>query len=228
MIELIIVILAASVAFWQIGRTTAGREGAAALAQVAKSPQLIQLIEHANRLYTEKKWLAAEKAYLNVLKLDHKNVGAYSHLGIIYSAQKNTLDAIECFQIAARLRPSASTYQNLGLVYYENRNFMKASAAFDKAIVYEPSVSRYIGLSKAKKQLADVNGTIKALQQAAQLEPTERTLLLLEQALVEGKRRDEAREIKARIAELPPESRVKTPKPSASTVQAPLARTHNA
>jgi len=214
MIELVIVVVAAGVAYWQISRSSGSAASMAQLAPSAKSPQIAQLTEYANRLYGEKKWLSAEKAFLNVLKLDHKNVGAYSHLGIIYSMQKNTLDAIECFEIAARLRPSASTYQNLGMAFYENKNYVKAVAAFEKSIVFEASVSRYIGLSKAKKQLADPNGTIRALEHAAQLEPTERILLLLETAYVEGKRRDEARVVKDRIAALPGASRGLRPAPT--------------
>ena len=228
MIELIIVVSAAGVAFWQISRSVGVSAATGPLAPAAKSPQLTQLTEYANRLYTEKKWLSAEKAFLNVLKLDHKNVGAYSHLGIIYSTQKNTLDAIECFQIAARLRPSASTYQNLAMAYYENKNYVKAAAAFDKSIIFEPSVSRYIGLSKAKKQLADPNGTIRALEHASHLEPTERILLLLEQAYNEGKRRDEARAVKDRIAALPAQSRGVRPAPPPPELRPLAGRTHNA
>lgn len=228
MIELVIVVVAAGVAYWQISRLGGSAASMAQLAPSAKSPQIAQLTEHANRLYSEKKWLSAEKAFLNVLKLDHKNVGAYSHLGIIYSMQKNTLDAIECFEIAARLRPSASTYQNLGMAFYENKNYVKAVSAFEKSIVFEATVSRYIGLSKAKKQLADPNGTIRALEHAAQLEPTERILLLLETAYVEGKRRDEARAVKDRIAALPNVSRGLRPAPTSPEMSPTAGRTYNA
>ena len=226
MIELIIVALAAGVAFWQISRSGGTAASMAQLAPSAKSPQIIQLTEYANRLYSEKKWLSAEKAFLNVLKLDHKNVSAYSHLGIIYSRQKNTLDAIECFEIAARLRPSASSYQNLGMAYYENKNYVKSVSAFDKSLMFEPSVSRYIGLSKAKKQLADPNGTIRALEQAALIEPTERILLLLEGAYNDGKRRDEARVVKDRIAALRQNSGGLRPAPTSPELRPPAGRTH--
>jgi tetratricopeptide (TPR) repeat protein len=228
MIELLIVALAAGVAFWQISRSGGPNSGTAPLAPAAKSPQLTQLTDYANRLYTEKKWLAAEKAFLNVLKLDHKNVGAFSHLGIIYSTQKNTLDAIECFEIAARLRPSGSSYQNLGMAYYENKNHVKAVTAFEKSIMFEPTVGRYIGLSKAKKQLADPNGTIRALEQASLIEPTEKILLLLEAAYNEGMRRDEARAVRDRINSLPEENRGLSSVMPAPEPRAPVARTHNA
>jgi tetratricopeptide (TPR) repeat protein len=143
------------------------------------SPRLAQLSDYADRLYAERKWLAAEKAYLNVLKLDHKNVTAYSHLGVIYSTQKNLADAIECFQIATRLRPSGATFQNLGLAFYDNRNYVKSVAAYEKAIMLEASASRYVGLSKAYRRLANFPAAASALEKAIQLEPSPKLNQLL-------------------------------------------------
>jgi tetratricopeptide (TPR) repeat protein len=143
------------------------------------SPRLAQLSDYADRLYTERKWLAAEKAYLNVLKLDHKNVTAYSHLGVIYSTQKNLADAIECFQIATRLRPSGATFQNLGLAFYDNRNYVKSVAAYEKAIMLEATASRYVGLSKAYRKLTNYPAAISALEKAIQLDPSPKLNQLL-------------------------------------------------
>src|SRR5438045_706684 len=127
MLELIVVILALIVLQRQLAVLETGN-ATSALAPRRNSAQLAQITTYADRLFGERKWLAAEKAYLSVLKLDHKNVTAYSHLGIIYSTQKNLADAIECFEIAARLRPSGATHQNLALAYYENRNYIKSIA----------------------------------------------------------------------------------------------------
>lgn len=141
----------------------------AVIAPKAPSPRLKQLSDYADRLYSERKWLAAEKAYLNVLKLDHRNVTAYSHLGVIYSTQKNYADAIECFQIAARLRPSGATLQNLGLAFFDNHNYMKAVAAYEKAIMFEPTALRYIGLAKSYRRLANLPAALEALDKADDL-----------------------------------------------------------
>ena len=214
MTALAIIIAAAALAFWQLRRVSP-LSRTTPLAAPKASPQLVQLIEFANRLYAERKWIAAEKTYLSILRLDHKNVSAYSHLGIIYSTQKNMADAIECFEIAARLKPSAGTYQNLALGFYENKNYVKAAAAFDKAIMFEPTASRYIGLSKARKQLADADGTVRALQKAAELEPRRRILQLLEQAYVDAKWRDEAKLLRERIAAMEPDEERSTPRSQA-------------
>jgi tetratricopeptide (TPR) repeat protein len=167
-------------------------------------PQLAHMATYADRLFGERKWLAAEKAYLGVLKLDHKNVTAYSHLGIIYSTQKNLPDAIECFQIAARLHPSGTTFQNLGLAYYENRNYIKSIAAFEKAIMFEPTAQRYVGLSKSHHKLKNIVQSLAALEKAAALEPTKRILQILATAYEDAGKPTEARETYRRIHALDP------------------------
>jgi tetratricopeptide (TPR) repeat protein len=143
------------------------------------SPRLVQAEQFALRLYKEKHYHSAEKAYLNVLKLDHRNASAYSHLGIIYSILHNYAEAVECFELAARFAPSAATFQNLGLGYYENKNYMKSIAAYEKAIMFEASVLRYIGLGKAYDKLGNGAKAIEALEKAVELDNTPKHLELL-------------------------------------------------
>jgi tetratricopeptide (TPR) repeat protein len=155
-------------------RRFSGPGATSALAPHQPSPKLTQLADYADRLYVQKKWLAAEKAYLAVLKLDHRHVTAYSHLGVIYSAQRNYGDAIECFQIAARLHPSGPTQQNLALAYYDNRNYIKSIAAYQKAIMFEPTGPRYLGLSKAHRKLANIPAALAAIDSAIALDPADK------------------------------------------------------
>ncbi len=169
-----------------------------------QSPKLTQLIQYADRMYSEKKWVAAEKSYLDILKLDHRNVTAYSHLGVIYSTQKQFADAIECFQIAAQIKPSAVTFQNLGLVFYENRNYIKSIAMLEKSIMFEPSANRYVGISKAARKLADSGRVISALSKAAELEESPRILQLLHDAYNDAGKSEMAAEIRSKLRTLPP------------------------
>jgi tetratricopeptide (TPR) repeat protein len=172
------------------------------------NPQLSQLSGFADRLYEEKKWLAAEKAYLNVLKIDHKNITAYVHLGIIYSTQKNMPDAIECFSIATRLKPSGSTFQNLALAFYDNRNYIKSIAAYEKAIMLEPHAQRYVGLGKAHLKLHNVEAAISAFASAAELDPSVRTLQRLADAYDEAGRKNDAQATYHRMHLLYPSDRI--------------------
>jgi tetratricopeptide (TPR) repeat protein len=170
--SIVVIILAVFVLYRQVRRLATPAATPTPLAPGKNATQLTQLLDYASRLFTTKKWVAAEKAYVSVLKLDRKNVTAYSHLGIIYSAQKNLADAIECFETAARLKPSASTLQNLALVYYENRNYVKSRATFEKALAFEPTAQRYVGLSRAYKKMGDAQHAATALEQAAALDPS--------------------------------------------------------
>jgi tetratricopeptide (TPR) repeat protein len=199
--ETMLIILAAVWLARSLSPLAAPAQGAPPLARPV-SPQLASALGYADRLFAEKKWLGAEKAYLNVLKLDHKNLTAYSHLGIIYTTQKNFNDAIECFELAVRYKPSAPTYQNLAMALYENRNFVKAIAMFDKAIMFEPNAQRYIGLSKAYKKMNNLPKMIEALEQAAVCEPTKRILDLLASGYADAGRIDDSRATLSRIQQL--------------------------
>lgn len=202
MLEMLLIAVAYLVLHRQLRALEAG--ATVSLAPRRTLPQLAHLSDYADRLYGQRKWLAAEKAYLSILKLDHKNITAYSHLGVIYSTQKNMADAIECFEMAARLRPSGSTLQNLGVAYYDNRNFVKAIATFEKAIMFEPTAPRYVSLSKAQHKLTNLPQTIIALEKAVALEPARRTLQLLADAYDEAGQKSQAAQIHRRLAELGP------------------------
>src|SRR3546814_15151262 len=74
----------------------------------------------------ENRFLRAEKALLTILKIDERNAAAYNRLGILYAKQKEYRDAIDCFEIASSIEPTASSLHNLGLIYYETENYDKA------------------------------------------------------------------------------------------------------
>lgn len=176
MVEIIILTAAVVIFRRQIVRGAKKTVTGAGRVVPNRNPEAKQLAEYADRLYADKKWLAAEKTYLKLLKLEHNNVTAYSHLGVIYALQKNYPDAIECFSNAVSLQPGASTYHNLGLVYLDKKNYAKAEQAFLKAIEYSPSASRYIALSRAYRGLGQRDKTQDALAKAAELEPGNKTV----------------------------------------------------
>ena len=209
MIILELLIILAAVIF--LHRQLAAYSGLAApvgLAAKRPSPQLQQMVEYADRLYRERKWLAAEKAYLKVLNIDHKNATAYTHLGIIYSTQKNLADAIECFILAARLKPSSSTFQNLGLAYYENHNYIKSIAAFEKANSFDVTAAHYMGISKAYKKLNDSEKMLEAIERAAELEQTPKILHILAEGYEDQGRTADATTVYSKILEIDPSDRL--------------------
>jgi tetratricopeptide (TPR) repeat protein len=168
------------------------------------NPQLTHLLEYADNLFRTKKYLVSEKAYLKVLKIDHRNVTAYTRLGMIYHIQKNYDDAIECFALAAQIAPSAPAHQRLSLVLVENGNYIKAISAMEKAIMFEPTPLRYIGLAKIYQRLANNAKATTALERAVQIEPTKQGLQLLAEAYVQSKNRSAAQKTYQQLLEIEP------------------------
>jgi tetratricopeptide (TPR) repeat protein len=171
------------------------------------SPRLSQAIAYADRLWQEKRYIPAEKAYLQVLKLDHKNAQAYTRLGMIYTRQKNFEDAKESFVMASRIEPSANTWHNLGLAYLEAKNNIKAVAAFEKAVVFEATAERYLNLAKAHQKLSNWPQAIAAIERAVELQPTIDHLWILANAYKAARLPLRATETYQRILSLDPSDR---------------------
>lgn len=124
--------------------------------------------------------LRAEKALLTILKIDQKNAAAYNRLGILYAKQKEYRDAIDCFEIACSIEPSASSLHNLGLIYYETENYEKAVTAFEEALKLEDTMAaRHIALAKALEHVGNDKLMIDHLEKAAEIEPSHESYKLL-------------------------------------------------
>ena len=131
----------------------------------------------------DKKYLRAEKALLTILRVDERNAGAYNRLGILYAKQQAYKDAIECFEIAQSLEPSASSLHNVGLIYYETRNYEKASLAFEQALEMEDTLAaRHIAYAKVQEKLGHNKKMIAALERAVEIDPIPQTLTILADA----------------------------------------------
>ena len=131
----------------------------------------------------ENRLLRAEKALLTILKIDEKNAAAYNRLGILYAKQKEYRDAIDCFEIACSIEPTASSLHNLGLIYYETENYQKAVTAFEEALKLEDTMAaRHIAIAKALEKLGNEKRMIEQLERATELEPTHETYTILARA----------------------------------------------
>lgn len=142
-----------------------------------------RLWEVAHESLRDKKYLRAEKALLTILRVDERNATAYNRLGILYAKQRAYQDAIECFEIAQSLEPSASSLHNVGLIYYETSKFDKASLAFEQAIAMQGDLAaRHIAYAKVQEKLGSNKKMIDALERAVELEPNPQTLTILADA----------------------------------------------
>ena len=167
------------------------------------SDRLGKLWDIAHQGMRENRFLRAEKALLTILKIDQKNAAAYNRLGILYAKQKEYKDAIDCFEIASSIEPSASSLHNLGLIYYETENYIKAGLAFEQAIKLEDSLAtRHIAYAKVQEKLGNDKLMLIELEKAVDLEPNPETFGLLIRAYESKDMQSEADIIKAKLNKL--------------------------
>lgn len=167
------------------------------------SEKLDRLWEVAQESLREKKYLRAEKALLTILRVDERNATAYNRLGILYAKQQAFKDAIECFEIAQSLEPSASSLHNVGLIYYETEQYEKAALAFEQALAMESDVaSRHIAYAKVQEKLGRNKKMIESLEEAVELDPIPQTLNILADAYDRNGQIDLAKELRDKAGKI--------------------------
>lgn len=167
------------------------------------STQLDKLWGVAQEGLREKKYLRAEKALLTILRVDERNATAYNRLGILYAKQRAYEDAIECFEIAQSLEPSASSLHNVGLIYFETKQYEKAALAFEQALQLEGDLAaRHVAYAKVQEKLGDNKKMIGALEKAVELEPNPQSLTILADAYERDGREELAAKIREKVSKL--------------------------
>lgn len=162
--------------------------------------KLDKLWDIAQQSLRERKYLRAEKALLTILRVDERNATAYNRLGILYAKQHAYKDAIECFEIAQSLEPSASSLHNVGLIYYETEDYDKAALAFEQALVMEGDhAARHIAYAKVHEKLGHIKRMFASLEKAVEMEPSIQSYNILADAYERHDRPDDAAAIRARI-----------------------------
>jgi tetratricopeptide (TPR) repeat protein len=115
-----------------------------------------------------------------MLQVDNKNAAAYNRLGLLYAKEKEFRDAIECFEIAQSLDPSASNLHNVGMLYFEMGDYERASQALGQALELEDDVAtRHIAYAKVQEKLGEKSKVIAHLEKAAFLAPSKQIIEVL-------------------------------------------------
>lgn len=162
-----------------------------------------KLWDIAHQGMRENRFLRAEKALLTILKIDQKNAAAYNRLGILYAKQKEYKDAIDCFEIASSIEPTASSLHNLGLIYYETENYQKAATAFEQSLKLEEELAaRHIAYAKVQEKLGNVKLMIQEMERAVELEPNKESYTLLKLAYENADMPEEAARTEERLNKL--------------------------
>jgi len=167
------------------------------------SEKLERLWEVAQESLRDKKYLRAEKALLTILRVDERNATAYNRLGILYAKQQAFKDAIECFEIAQSLEPSASSLHNVGLIYYETHQYEKAALAFEQALSMENDLAaRHIAYAKVQEKLGRYGKMIESLERAVELDPIPQTLTILADAYERNGQAELSAELRDKAAKM--------------------------
>ena len=184
---------------WAIWREETIDEAVADLPQKL-STKLDKLWDIAQDSLRERKYLRAEKALLTILRVDEKNATAYNRLGILYAKQQAFTDAIECFEIAQSLEPSASSLHNVGLIYYETAHYEKAALAFEQALSMEDTLAaRHIAYAKVQEKLGHTKKMIESLERAVEIDPSIQSFQILADAYDRAEEPEKATALRERI-----------------------------
>ena len=159
-----------------------------------------KLWDIAHKGMRENRFLRAEKALLTILKIDKKNAAAYNRLGILYAKQKEYKDAIDCFEIASSIEPTASSLHNLGLIYYETENYQKAATAFEQSLKLEEELAaRHIAYAKVQEKLGNTKLVLQELERAVELEPNKESYTLLRLAYEHANMSEKAKDVEKKL-----------------------------
>ena len=192
------IILIAAFGAWAVFRRQTITEVATDL-PLKISEKLERLWDVAQESLRDKKYLRAEKALLTILRVDERNATAYNRLGILYAKQQAFKDAIECFEIAQSLEPSASSLHNVGLIYYETEQYEKAALAFEQAIAMEHDLAaRHIAYAKVQEKLGHTKRMLESLEQAVKIDETPQALNVLADAYERNNQEELALELRAK------------------------------
>lgn len=165
--------------------------------------RLGKLWDIAHQGMRDNRFARAEKALLTILKIDKRNAAAYNRLGILYAKQKEYKDAIDCFEIASSIEPTASSLHNLGLIYYETENYERAAVAFEHALRREDTLAaRHIAYAKVQEKLDNMKLAVKELEKAVEIEPSRESMQLLMKAYTARGQQVEADHIEDRLQKM--------------------------
>lgn len=170
--------------------------------------QIERLTSLADRYYEERKYIPAERAYLRVLRLDHRNTHSYNRLGFIYTQLGNTADALECFKIVSQQKPSAAHYHNYAMALFKSRDFKEAAKMLTKANEIEQTPSRLISLARVYRVLGEYEMQAKTLETALEMQGGDsiEILHLLAETYLHNKDVTAAKAIFRRIIKLEPDN----------------------
>ncbi len=127
----------------------------------------------ARKAVKKEDYAAAEKYYLDVLKIDENNGDVYRGLGTVYTKQKSFSDAADAYKQALRLGSrDEQTYLALGEALLQKGAWQEAVETLDHVVKMNPQMaSAYALLGRAYTGLKLHKEALKYFELAAKFDP---------------------------------------------------------
>ncbi len=133
---------------------------------------------------------AAEKKFIDAIRLEPKNAEAYRGLGDVYFLQDNFAEAKETYLFLLHLKPTDDNLlMRLGELEEELGNTQKAIEYYEKAVLLNDNFpARFIKISDLMESIGQHETAMEAARQAVDLEPQNPKYLdnLIELAIICG------------------------------------------
>lgn len=160
------------------GQFEAAKEGAqmnpAKMEKTGMLPPHTKVLgERAAAAFGRGDWVAARKAYEEMLELDDGNALIWANLGAVEQQAGEVKRAIECFEQSVRFNSQlAQTWTALGLLLQRQGDSYRAISCFARAIHEDPEDARaHNFLAIAAKGLGWADAAEAELQKAIELKP---------------------------------------------------------
>lgn len=140
---------------------------------ISPQDEIQTLLKDAMFAYEQENFESAEKKYIEVIRLDPKEVLAYSGLADVYVALKQTKEAEETYKFVHHLDPNNEhVLVSLADLAEAQGNITAAIGYYEKAVILNDSVSsrfaKFANLLQGEKQY---HAALESMKQALELEP---------------------------------------------------------
>jgi tetratricopeptide (TPR) repeat protein len=150
----------------------------------------------------------SEQYYLDMIKLQPKNLTNYDLLGKFYLEQESFADAKDIYEYLCNHEPGNPEFQaRLGYCYYLDKQFLKASERYKKSLALDSTQpNRYYNLGLSLEGAGKLNDAAKNFENAIALEPSVKYYIGLSTVYLKLNNGIKAREVLQKALALEPEN----------------------
>jgi len=152
----------------------------------------------------------SERYYLDMIKLQPKNLSNYDLLGKFYLEQTNISDAKDIYEYLVNHEPGNPEFQaRLGYCYYLLKQFGKAAAHYEKSLALDSTQpNRYYNLGLSLEGEGKLDEAVKNFEAAIALEPSVKYYVSLSNVYLKLNNGSKAREILRKAQALEPQNEI--------------------